>query len=234
MATHTEAKTAVADGEPRPRPAPLPVPPPPWAGLPAMPLPRAVRESDARFLDVLRSRRSAPGEGQLLPIDLPSVLWHATMVRERRPASVRFAAWESRAAPSAGGLHPVAILCLPIDPDLPAGIHDAARHSLTALPGDAAAALAANAASVSEMIGVGRGATLQFAADMARVEASYDRGATLAWRDAGALLAVITLVAEALGLAATPLGRTGAAIVAAAGLDAPRWKAVGAVHLASR
>lgn len=234
MARPTDASAAPADREPRPRPAPLPVSPPPWAGLPGTPLPRAVREPDARFLDVLRARRSAPGDGSLLPVDLASVLWHATLVRERRPASARFAAWESRAAPSAGGLHVVTLLCLPLDRGLPAGVHDPARHAVAALPGCAEAALAANAASVAEIIGVHRGVTLQFAADMARAEASYERAESLVWRDAGALAAVLALVAEALGLAATPLGRTGQTVIRAAGLEAPRWKAVGAVHLTSR
>lgn len=179
-------------------------------------------------------RRSLTGDRPLLARDLASVLWHATMVRERRPASTRFASWESRAAPSAGGLHAIAILCLPLDPDMPVGVHDAARHTVVALPGRAEAALVANEASVSEIIGVRHGVTLQFAADMARTGASYENGSSLAWRDAGALLTVVSLVAEALGLAGTPLGRAGTVIVAEAGLTLPRWMAVGALHLTAR
>ena len=231
MERPTEINLASLGPEPRPRPAPLVVMPPPWAGLPVTPLPRAVRELNVQFLDVLRARQSKPGRGSLLPVDLASVLWHATMVRERRPASTRFAAWESRAAPSAGGLHVVATLCLPIDQELPVGIHDAAHHTLAALPDQTDETLAANSASVSELIGARHGVTLQFAADMARVDASYEQGTSLAWRDAGVLLAVLTLVAEALGMIGTPLGRTGDAIIATAGLAPPRWIAVGAVHL---
>ena len=117
---------------------------------------------------------------------------------------------------------------------MPIGVHDAARHTVVALPGRAEAALAANAASVSEIIGARHGVTLQFAADMARIGASYENGCSLAWRDAGALLAVVSLVAEALGLAGTPLGRAGNAIVAEAGLTPPRWMAVGALHITAR
>lgn len=229
-----EADVPTAGNEPRPRASPLAVPPLPWAGTCATSLPRAVREPGARFLDVLRARRSTPGEGPLLPIDLASVLWHATLLRERRPASSCYSAWESRAAPSAGGLHAVATLCLPLDENLPAGVHDAAHHTIATMPGHTEAALAANAASVCQIIGVHQGVTLQFVADMARLNASYEHCETLAWRDAGALLAVVLLVAEALGLAGTPLGRNGDAIAAAAGLAGPRWVAVGAVHLTSR
>lgn len=234
MARPTKPDFAAVAPEPRPRPAPLAFPPPPWAGLPRTPLPRAVREPHAQFLDVLRARCSAPGGGSLPIADLASVLWHATMVRQRRPSSERFAAWESRSAPSAGGLHVVAVLCLPVDQGLPVGVHDAASHTIFELPGHTETTLATNAASVFEIIGAKHGVTLQFAADMARIDASYEHGTSLAWRDAGALLAVMTLVAESLGLAGTPLGRTGGAIVASAGLDTPRWIAAGAIHLMSR
>ena len=233
MASHTDLDDPLTPtpSEPRPKSAPAAVPPPPWIGLPETPLLRAAEEPGALFFDVLRKGRSLVGHRPLLHIDLASVLWHATMVRERRPASQRFAAWESRAAPSAGGLHALAVLCLPLDQDMPAGVHNAARRTIVALPGQTEPALSANPASVSDILRAKHGVTLQFAADMARVDASYENGSSLAWRDAGALLTVISLVAEALGLAGTPLGRAGDAIVSKAGLAPPRWKAVGAIHL---
>ena len=113
MAKLTDPPQGGTQHEPRPKPTPIAVSPPPWIGLPETPLLRPVDEPGTLFFDVLRKRRSLLGNGRLLPINLASVLWHATMVRERRPASPSFASWESRAAPSAGGLHALAILCLP-------------------------------------------------------------------------------------------------------------------------
>lgn len=218
--------------EPLPRSEPWPVPPAPWDGSHVEPLPRELHEPDASFLNVLRRRRSQPGRAAVGLGDLSSLLWHAMLPRERRPATSRFAVWESRPTPSAGGLHVISLLVLPLEHGLPAGIYIPARHGLAAMPGEQAEALAMNAASVMAVLGASVGVTLQFAADMSRADASYENCETLVWRDAGALLATLAFTANALGLVATPLGCTGTEVVAASGLPL-RWSGAGAVHLTS-
>lgn len=189
-------------------------------------LPRAIREPAAGFLDVLRARRSAIG-GLVDGDDLSSLLWHATALRERR-ADGRFGVpWESRPAPSAGGLHAIRIVVLPLDDGAQAGEYLPDHHALAPIDPNG---IEANRASVAEMIGATTGTTLQLACDLDLLAACYDNPETLMWRDAGALAATISFAATALGMTSVALGRTGGGVLKAAGVD-PRLAAVGAVHL---
>lgn len=189
-------------------------------------LPRAIREPDAAFLNVLRDRRSVVG-GPVSSGDLSSLLWHATALRERRTDGRFGVPWESRPAPSAGGLHAIRIIVLPLDDAAPAGEYLPDYHALAPID---LRGIEANRASVAEIIGATRGATLQFACDIDLVAACYDNPETLMWRDAGALAATIAFAATALGMTSVILGRTGGSVLIAAGVD-PRLAAVGAVHV---
>ncbi len=190
------------------------------------PLPRTIRETNAAFLDVLRDRRSAVG-GPVGLDDLSSLLWHATALRARR-ADGRFGIpWESRPAPSAGGLHTIRVVVLPLDGTAQAGEYLPDHHALAPIDPNG---IDANRASVAEMIGVTTGTTLQLACDLDLLAACYDNPETLMWRDAGALAVTIAFSATALGMASVVLGRTGAGVLNAAGID-QRFAAVGAVHV---
>lgn len=162
--------------------------------------------------------------------DLAAVLWHSTFLRYRKTDG-RFGTWESRSAPASGGLHGIHILCLPLDTHHAAGFYDDERHGLRS-PHPMLLARELNAANVAELAGARSGTTIQFVADPARYRTCYDNAETLIWRDAGAMLAVVTLVATALGLASVPLGRHGDAIVEVAGVG-NRFVAVGGVHISS-
>lgn len=201
-----------------PRRAPLPNE---WT-----PLPRAIRETDAAFLDVLRDRRSAVG-GPVGSDDLSSLLWHVTALRERH-AEGRFGIpWESRPAPSAGGLHAIRIVVLPLDDTAQAGEYLPDHHALAPVDPNC---IDANRASVAEMIGATTGTTLQLACDLDLLAACYNNPETLMWRDAGTLAATIAFAATALGMTSVVLGRMGTGVLTAAGID-PRLAAVGAVHV---
>lgn len=197
------------------------------ADAPATPLPRSIRRASTAFFDVLSDRRSATGEA-LSVNDLSSLLWHSTFLRERRPG--RFGIpWESRSAPSAGGLHPIRLIALPIEEGAPAGLYQDHQHALVDVH---EAALTMNRANIREIFGRTGGTTIQLAADASLIDACYEHASSLMWRDAGALAAIICLVATALGLVATPMGRTGEAMVRAAGLP-EAYAGVGAVHVGS-
>jgi len=190
------------------------------------PLPRTIRETDAAFLDVLRKRRSAVG-GPVGSDDLSSLLWHATALRERR-ADGRFGIpWESRPAPSAGGLYVIRIVVLPLEDTAQAGEYLPDHHALAPIHPNG---IEVNRASVAEMIGATTGTTLQLACDLDLLAACYDNPETLMWRDAGTLAATIAFAATALGMTSVVLGRTGSGVLTAAGID-PRLAAVGAVHV---
>lgn len=214
------------DGEPKPR---LPARASRRALLDATSfnLPRAIALPEVNFLDVLNKRRSATG-ATLAVEQLSSLLWHAMQLRTRGPG--RFGVhWESRSAPSAGGLHPIRLIVLPLDAGSPFGTYDDRTHALLRISD---AALALNRASIAELLGPAEGTTIQLAADAELVAACYENHGSLLWRDAGALTATMCLIATALGLTAMPLGRTGDSIVRATGLPGA-FIGAGAVHVGS-
>jgi hypothetical protein len=187
-------------------------------------LPRVIERPLADFFDVLDARRSATGA--TLPTErLSSLLWHSMRLRERRPGRFGIGR-ESRSSPSAGGLHPIRLLVLPVD-GADGGIYDDHRHALAPVND---AALNLNRASIAEILETAQGTTIQFAVDATLVGACYDNPESLIWRDAGALAATMCLVATALDLTATPVGRIGDFIVKAASMP-DGFVGAGAVHI---
>jgi hypothetical protein len=122
------------------------------------------------------------------------------------------------------------LLVLPIEEGALFGLFDQAEHALV---GIGAAALVPNRESVRNILGDVGGTTIQMAADQALLEGCYENSSSLMWRDAGALTTTICLVATALGLVATPIGRTGEAIVRAAGMPG-EFVGVGAVQVGTK
>ncbi len=111
-----------------------------------------------------------------------------------------------RAAPSAGAIHPIhLVLANPGESSWRR--YDGIEHALIDIPSsldarevhqDMQAVVPAPAATL-----------ILFAAEVGKTAAKYDHPASLVWRDAGALLAVMGLAAHAHGLAFCPLGVTG-------------------------
>lgn len=188
---------------------------------------RTIKAPEVDFLQTLHARRSRIG-GAVSEEDLASLLRLGTMLRSRR-FDGRFGEWESRSAPSAGGMHAIALLVLPIGAG-PKGIYDDERHCLL-IPPDPEPALEMNRVNVSDLCGADAGTTIQMLADGRRYAACYENPSSLMWRDAGALGAVLALVSTALSLNSVVLGRRGGGIAEAAGLG--HWNAVGAIHISA-
>jgi hypothetical protein len=185
------------------------------------------------FSDVLAVRNSVPGPGSVTPQQLSTILWHSCLIRERRPPRGDVRGWESRVAPSAGGLHELEILCLPVDGSLPMGWYDPLRHQLlptTAEPG----ADDDHKQLVADLCGSTAGITLQFVADWQRLTTLYQNASSLLWRDGGALLMAVCLVAEATNVACTPLGRESLIRGMTPSNEHERWRPCGGVHLSGR
>jgi nitroreductase len=117
------------------------------------------------------------------------------------------------------------LLVLPLENGT-ADLYDDQQHGLMPV---GAAALAVNRESISTILGHDQGTTVQFAADRALLDACYDNAGSILWRDAGALVATMCLVATALGIAACPVGRVGNDVVYAAGVK-EGFVGAGAVH----
>ncbi|MYF66521.1 MAG: hypothetical protein F4182_02870 [Gammaproteobacteria bacterium] len=191
-------------------------------------LPRTIRMPECSFLETLNARRTAVG-GPLDLDDLSSLLWHSMLLRERKYDGRFGIPWESRSAPSGGGLHPIEVLCLSLGERERDGLYRGKDHALLKMHGGQRAR-ALNTASVAELTGATAGTTLQFVADWSKLTACYENAESLLWRDSGALTACICLVAASLKLTAAPLGRIGTDILRAAGIREP-FVGAGAVHV---
>ena len=182
------------------------------------------------FGDVLESRRSAMAGD----VDWPSVaglLWHAAATKGWPGPGRAGLPLQERPAPSAGGLHPVRIVCMS-DRGMDAPrLYDPETHSFHLLHVVRDATMAVNRAAVETVTGASRGTTLRMVADMARTRAGYHRPESLVMRDAGCLIATLCLCAGWLGLAACPLGFLGQEMVSMLGFPTPRFRAVGAVQI---
>lgn len=197
-----------------------------YSGLPFREFPTPQPLPETRFKDVLNARRSAVS-GHVPEQQLGDLLFH--VFQRRRGGDGRFGQpWEGRASPSAGGLHVISVLCIPIERHAPLGLYDRGGHGIRLL-GDAEHLRERNAASVELLTSAKRGTTLQLMADATTLSACYENSLTLLWRDSGALAATICMVATCLGLTSVILGRTGENLRIEHGLDG--LQAVGAVHL---
>lgn len=191
--------------------------------------PRTPAPPNVEFWSVLNQRRSDIGESAP-NIRVQSLLRHATMLRARSQTG-RFGTWESRSAPSPGGLHAIRILVLPVEQASHAGIYDDKMHGLRAAQ-NMPEAVAVNRQNIMEILDIQHGTTLQLIADCHVYTSCYKNPESLIWREAGALAMTIALCATALSLSSTPVGSHGSKTLRALGLSS-NWNGVGSVHITS-
>lgn len=194
-------------------------------------LPKIEATDNPAFFDIVDRRRSLVGD-PLPELKLASVLWHS--MRYRESGEGRFGMeWTSRTAPSAGGLHPIEILCLPVESDGLAGIYDPSGHAIRQLGHGLMDARAMNAKNLNELTGAISGTTLQLVGDQSKLDACYTEADSLLLRDSGALATIISLVATACDLRSVILGRMGTDVVRAAGIGPP-FIGLGAIHVSAQ
>jgi nitroreductase len=172
-----------------------------------LPIPKVSRKRLPHLDEVLSSRQSRRDfQTPLTRQQLGDLLWHATRLRQGRSLASG-TTWESRPAPSGGGCHPVRVLVLQAPVLSEALLVYFAEHhvfGVCELPG--AKQIHRCVAEVEKCLAVGNGTVLWFVADLARSACRYKNPESLAWRDSGALLATVGLVAEGLGLNCCGLG----------------------------
>jgi nitroreductase len=115
--------------------------------------------------------------------------------------------WESRPTPSGGGCHPIEIIVLKA-PALNRRvlIYDAEHHAFGVRELSRRSLLAQCVSEVEVCLETRRGSILWFVPDLGKSGARYHNPESLAWRDSGALLATVALVAEGMGLDCCGLG----------------------------
>lgn len=179
------------------------------------------------FWDVVKNRQSRRQYEKLDRECLSQLLWHAVKSRKTilRSSHIR---WQSRPYPSAGGVHPIEILVVEkVAGTTKCAWYNATSHSLDCprLASSCQAELLFDMAN--DVLPVQDGTILWFVANYTLVRSSYANPESLVWRDSGALLATIYLVAEALGLACCALGATGTSCVREALLVPSEFVGVG-------
>lgn len=215
------------DDEPRPRLPPLATTRAIFLGNGVHKLPRPQFLPNVGFSDVIAARQSAIS-GRVSQQQLGDLLFH--VMRERRRGAGRFGIpWVGRASPSAGGLHVLSVICMPLEESEPIGVYDPSSHDLR-LVKDPAPVRRANADSVNSLCSARAGTTLQFIADIGFLESCYENYNSLLWRDSGALAMTTCMVATSLGLTSVVLGRTGRNLLSCMNFG-NRFVGAGAVHL---
>lgn len=117
--------------------------------------------------------------------------------------------WQHRPTPSAGGRHPVDLLVIHLQDSSPiVHLYQPEPHALAKLK-VANTSLEKLCKLVNEVVSQEEATILWFGAQFDRTLSKYENGESLVWRDVGALLATISLVAECLGLNSCGLGITG-------------------------
>jgi SagB-type dehydrogenase family enzyme len=169
-------------------------------------LPEVEDVDDTGILALLDHRRTRRTFNALSIDQLGQLLWRSTRTQAIAESDYGFDL-ELRPTPSAGAIHPIHILAyLPDSPNWCR--YDSRRHGLVELPGSAQAF--AGLAEQCEQSLPGEQATrLLLVAEPGKTAAKYQHGESLIWRDAGALLAIMAVIAEALDYAFCPLGITG-------------------------
>jgi SagB-type dehydrogenase family enzyme len=114
---------------------------------------------------------------------------------------------QHRYVPSAGGLHPVDLIVIDIH-EGSVSVYDPIAHALCRLD-VTKEKLTAFLAYSQTVLDAGSGILIWFAARPNKVRAKYTHELSLIWRDVGALIASMYLIAEALGLNYCALGALG-------------------------
>lgn len=175
-----------------------------WHYLP--PPPEDLSANAFRVLSERRSRRTFDA----ISIDrLGNLLWFTSKTRQVQ--CLGRSRWQRRPTPSAGGCHPIDVLVepWPIDHDR-LYYYDPVSHALGEVCLDSPVDLRlAKEQAIAATSATGNGFIIWHLAQFRRTLAKYHRGASLVQRDAGALVGVTCVAAEALGLACCPLGISG-------------------------
>lgn len=136
---------------------------------------------------------------------LAHFLWFSCRVQDTGNDVLGFSITK-RPTPSAGAIHPIHVLV-----HLGDGYwwrYNAFQHSLIRVDEHWLDAHKVYL-SAKEVIDPGQGLAMLFLAEPGKSAAKYNQPESLIWRDAGAMLGIMSLVAEGIGLAFCPLGING-------------------------
>ncbi|EGY00580.1 hypothetical protein AZA_09502 [Nitrospirillum viridazoti Y2] len=161
------------------------------------------------------------------------LLWHAVGTKAMAKSGRAGIPIEWRVCPSAGGLHPIHIICIPQTATEGIRLYDPNSHAFDFLAVSENKVIETQNEFLMSVIGSVTGCTLLFVADVKKIDAAYEHGMTLTWRNAGAIISTLCLCAEWLGLGACPLGFNGDRILAELPYPLERFTGMGGVFITS-
>lgn len=192
-----------------PRPRTKPKPAPSRAGYKTTDkfyLPRPEIKANKSFFRVLSARASKQQFAHVSDEKLAAFLWYSakTLTLNQGPHNVFC---QHQFVPSASGLHPIDLIVFDVY-EQSASVYDPIAHALCKL--DVSEERVATFLTYSQQIlDSGSGVLIWFAARPEKVSIKYTNELSLIWRDAGALIASMYLIAEALSLNCCALGVLG-------------------------
>lgn len=156
------------------------------------------------ILETRQSRRDF--RAPLTLQQLGDLLWHSYRVRQMARLENDLV-WESRPAPAGGGCYPIQVLGVRVA-TLPNSVlaYYPEHHLFGVRDLISDGIFERCVAEVGRCLKTDRGTILWFVADLGRSGKKYHNPESLAWRDSGALLATLGLVAEGMGLNFCGLG----------------------------
>lgn len=171
---------------------------------------------DISISETFRKRRSYRNFGRIHFFSLSNLLFHGGRVRDVWEAPDGYRA-TSRPSPSAGGRHPIDLLCVANDVEgLKEGIYvfDPFVCDLIEIPNSEKAQ---EELTMEAFVRLGENdippLAIFFVAQLHKTFSRYPGGITFIYRDSGALLATLSLVATSLGLYSCGIGSSGMRIV---------------------
>jgi SagB-type dehydrogenase family enzyme len=171
-------------------------------------LPKPVFKDRVSFFDVLENRRSTKIFTEIKLNQIGGLLWHSAKVRQVSVSKEGLIRTKTN-SPSAGALHPIDIFVTFFsNSERCFYYYNPFDHSLENLLIDFKL-FEDFLNHVNQSVEIKNGCLLWFGADLNRTKAVYKNPESLLWRDAGALLMTVQLVAQALRLHSCPLGTLG-------------------------
>lgn len=185
--------------------------------------------SSGSYPDLVGSRRTRYEFGPVDTMTLGLLFERSARVSVEVPSGYGFPLTK-RAAPSAGGIHPIHLIVHAYGARVLCR-YDPFAHSLREIRTELDPAELRE--SMSRVVDGEQGVLVLLVAEPGKSAVKYENAASLVWRDAGVLLAFLAMGAESLKLNFAPLGVTGDPWVARL-VDEPGLVGVGAAFVGSR
>lgn len=191
--------------------------------------PEIVFAPPAQLSTILEQRRShrTLGVGPLR--EIVNVLAYTTRPRFNLENDIYLRS--RRISMSAGAIHCIDILILDVRGHIRLMRYDPFAHMLEVMLINCVNHISIFQKKLKDILGYVPSTILIFVADLRKISALYDNPLSLVWRDAGALLQTLGIVATAYRLGFCPLGPLGSEIVDALGLPSRHAQSMGSAAI---